>query len=157
MFPDVFPYFTFDHDAVLNGLACSTNSAELAGIGMRRRRKTGSKGSAIAQVFALNAAMNLDQRAKPRRCTPECPSVLGAQFLHRPHIAAASMENRNEYPAPERRSETPSMRLRIPATLRLPLFCPSVLQADAMRVFTYRTTFVDPLLKRNASCTSLGD
>jgi hypothetical protein len=43
------------------------------------------------------------------------------------------------------------MRLRIPATLRLPLLCPSVLQADAMRVFTYCTTVVDPLLKRNAS------
>jgi hypothetical protein len=39
MFPDVFPFFTFDHDAVLYGVACSTNSAELTGIGMRRWQK----------------------------------------------------------------------------------------------------------------------
>ena len=50
--------------------------------------------------------MNFDQRAKPRHCTLGCPSVLAAQFLYRPYIAAASMENRNDYPAPARRSET---------------------------------------------------
>ena len=59
--------------------------------------------------------MNFDQPAKPRHCTPGCPSVLVAQSLYRPHIAAASMENRNDHLAPERRSETPSKHPHIPA------------------------------------------
>ena len=52
--------------------------------------------------------MSFDQPAKPRHCTPGGPSVLVAQSLYRPHIAAASMENRNDHLAPGRRSETPS-------------------------------------------------
>jgi hypothetical protein len=47
---------------------------------------------------------------------------LAAQFLYRPYIAAASMENRNDHLAPEWRSETPSKHPHIPATLRLPGF-----------------------------------
>ena len=43
------------------------------------------------------------------------PPVLVAQSLYRPYIVAASMENRNEHPAPERKSETPSKHPHIPA------------------------------------------
>ena len=57
------------------------------------------------RLFAFNPAMNFDQRAKPQQCRPECPSVLVAQFLYRPYTAAASMENRNEYPVPARRTK----------------------------------------------------
>jgi hypothetical protein len=110
----------------------------------------------LARLFALNAAMNFDQRAKPRHCTLGYPSVLAVQFLRRPHIAAASMENRKEYPAPERRSETPPKHLHIPATLRLPLLGPSRAPKPMPCAFSYCTSLVDRLLKRNASCTSLG-
>ena len=60
------------------------------------------------RLLAIDSAMNFDQPAKPRHCTPGCPLVLAAQFLYRPYIAAASMENRNDYPAPERKLENPS-------------------------------------------------